>query len=228
MNSAIRLGSVLLFTGVLLSCSATPVKYAGNPRVITRDLTAELPPRAVVRESGFPERFATRLPVTMAVVTEPQLPRQAVEVAQTVQAAQTDEKQGEFDVAAQLGLGGQSVFVDFANESTSLSEAQIPLEQLKAMAKPTTHFFVIGQSHGLSAIGTNRLASQRAEKVAAALRAASVDPSRVHMLASWSGTRQQFAPPRGVNIVVVEESSQQWNALLMLTNEPTTKLANRS
>lgn len=108
------------------------------------------------------------------------------------------------------------VFIDFANESATLNSSELDVAQLKAEHDLGKHFFVVGQSHGMSSVGVQTLAVKRAQSVSQALLNAGIDASRIHTLASWSQTRESFAPPRGVQIFVVEPGNEPSRALLAL------------
>lgn len=108
------------------------------------------------------------------------------------------------------------VFIDFANESATLNPSQLDVARLKAEHDQGKHFFVIGQSHGLSAVGVQALAVKRAQAVARALLNAGMDSSRIHTLASWSQSRESFAPNKGVQIFVVDLGHDPSRALLAL------------
>jgi hypothetical protein len=108
------------------------------------------------------------------------------------------------------------VFLDFANDSTTLDTTKVNFAQLREAASKGMHFFIVGQSHGASAVGVDTLAVRRAQAVAKALAANGIEASRLHTLASWSSESEPFAPSRGVQIFVLERSSDPSRALLAL------------
>jgi len=108
------------------------------------------------------------------------------------------------------------VFIDFANESATLDLTRVDFSALKTAEAKGRHFFVIGQSHGQSSVGVHTLAVKRAQAVARALANEGLDPTHIHTLASWSTAREAFAPSRGVQVLVLDLSSDPSAALLAL------------
>jgi hypothetical protein len=192
---------------LLLSCSAEPTRedrYVPNARIIERDLLAV--PEAIPSETT-PAPASFKPSIISPVVIQTASTNEAIEGGQSSTSPEASRHPVAFD---------DTFFVQFGNESADLDPSSLPTEKLRAQAEAGAHFFVIGQSHGASAVGTQRLSALRAERVAAALRDLSIDGSRIHTLAAWSTQKVSFAPSRGVNIVVVHEASPQWQALLAL------------
>lgn len=80
-------------------------------------------------------------------------------------------------------------FVAFKNESSepiSLKK-NFGLSLLLQKADAQARYIIIGYSHGISAVGIEKLASDRAENVAQLLVDAGVPRSQLHLFASFSG-----------------------------------------
>jgi hypothetical protein len=100
-------------------------------------------------------------------------------------------------------------FVDFSNESAFLN-----LELNKVMpaieedaAGDETHYFVMGHSHGPSVVGNAMLAQKRARVVARWLKQRGVSNERIHMLASWSATKELNYPSSGVQVFKMNDQN---------------------
>lgn len=93
-------------------------------------------------------------------------------------------------------------FVDFSNESASLSlrlNKEMPSVEGEAPGDET-HYFVLGHSHGPSVVGNAELAQKRARVVGQWLMQRGVSNERIHMLASWSSTKELNYPTSGVQV----------------------------
>ena len=202
---------------LVVSCGTSPVKtaYTPNPRVMQRDLLVA--PMAKVNRQPNLSGEHTVAPVSDAVGAPT---AQQDQVLKQLVASESSRLPSRTTAPLPL-VSDRVVFVEFPNESVALAKEQLPLEDIKRHATLATHYFVVGQSHGASAVGTRRLATQRAERVAAELRRVIDDPKRVHTVALWGGSQVPFAPARGVNIVMVDETSPQWSALSMMASSAT-------
>jgi outer membrane protein OmpA-like peptidoglycan-associated protein len=205
---------MLVAVPLLVSCSTTQVpQLVHNPRVIIRDLLS------------VPNAYSRPTPATLPATNSPVV---AVQVAVDTTIAPSQEQKCEIEQGSPGNdkpaietpvAQDHSFFVQFANESAELEPTALPIAELTPLITPNVHVFVIGQSHGPSAVGTQRLSTLRAERVAGALRDASIDASRIHTLASWGSAKDPYTPTRGVNILLLSDTSPQWHVLLSLSKQ---------
>jgi|LGOV01.1.fsa_nt_gb outer membrane protein OmpA-like peptidoglycan-associated protein len=93
-------------------------------------------------------------------------------------------------------------FVEFSNESSKQFDQKALEEILKEADKDHDKFFVLGHSHGNSAVGTIKLSTARAEKIGKYLKNHGF--TNVFLMASWGKEPLPFSPNRGVQIFIVK------------------------
>jgi len=97
--------------------------------------------------------------------------------------------------------------IEFGNDSVAQFDRQALL--LFMAATPSdARILVVGHSHGQSAVGTQALASRRAETIGHHLQAKGF--ANVHTLAFWGSQTINFAPSRGVQLYVVPAGQDQF------------------
>ena len=181
---------------LLLGCAAHQVQQAQKPkiinkRIIYRDLT-----KPVVVHKKIPPQQNSIFNKTVLDESSIKIKKEPDEAALS-KPGQTPNK--EVDAIRPKD------FIDFQNESSTLYDRD-KLDRFMAATKSDSHIFVIGHSHGKSAVGTLKLASKRAQRIAEKLAASGYE--NVHAMASWGYTPVGFAPSKGVLIYVVQKDSK--------------------
>lgn len=98
-------------------------------------------------------------------------------------------------------------FVEFENESSRKFDQKALEEILKKADKDHASIFVLGHSHGNSAVGTIKLSTARAERVGKYLKRHGFP--HVFLMASWGKRPLPFSPNRGVQIFIVKNQEPE-------------------
>jgi hypothetical protein len=91
-------------------------------------------------------------------------------------------------------------FIPFYNESSKINTG---ITHAMPTIDLSSHYFLLGHSHGSSAVGNAKLSQARAEAVARYLIQNKVKNPHIHMMASWSSWRDDYSPPKGVEVYVM-------------------------
>jgi len=189
INSMVKLASIMLLSLAVSGClfNQTKPEPEANPRIIYRDLLAA------------PAEYS-------AIDT---LPAQSVCEHKTEQVVVVKEVMVACDVLAvpEKEINTASFQVSFRNESSVIdSDLNTELATIKSTLDTQSHYLVVGHSHGKSAKGNNYLASKRADKVSRWLVSNGLPSKNVHKLASWSASKESYAPTKGVQVFKVDEN----------------------
>lgn len=98
-------------------------------------------------------------------------------------------------------------FVEFENESSRKFDQKALEEILQKADKDHDSIFVLGHSHGNSAVGTIRLSTARAENIGNYFRKNGF--TNVYLMASWGREPLPFSPNRGVQIFIVQNQEPE-------------------
>ena len=93
-------------------------------------------------------------------------------------------------------------FVEFSNESSRNFDRNALEEVLKEADKDYDNIYVLGHSHGNSAVGTIKLSTARAENIGNYFKTQGF--KNVFLMASWGKEPLPFSPNRGVQIFIIK------------------------
>ena len=96
----------------------------------------------------------------------------------------------------------------FQNESSILddSDAEKALSMIMPLAVEGSLILIVGNAHGPRAIGTGKLARQRADVVYNYFSQHGIGKTKRCRIASWSNVKAEYAPSRGVRVMVLKNS----------------------
>lgn len=111
-------------------------------------------------------------------------------------------------------------FIPFGNESSQLdsSAAERALNAVKTNINDDCMIIIVGNSHGVSQIGTGVLAQQRSDAVYWYFVKHGVDSKQIRRMASWDNTNVQHAPSRGVQVLVIKNEDPSEIYLTLANN----------
>jgi len=98
------------------------------------------------------------------------------------------------------------IYVEFSNESSQHFDRK-SLEKIIKKTDKDCKIFVLGHSHGNSAVGTIKLSTARAEKIGNYLKNHGF--TNIFLMASWGKEPLPFSPNRGVQIFMVKNQEPE-------------------
>ena len=188
--------SLFIAVVILLGCASMEEERKAeiNTRIVYRNLAPEPKPEQSIEPSIGRISTPRRQPVSPVPKVSSQIAEPPVNTPE-----KTIEKKAQTPEAPRY-------FVEFTNESATDFNRKT-LKNFMGKTPKEASIMVVGHSHGISTIGTRRLATKRAETVRRYLIAQGY--AKVHTMASWGRKTVSFAPDRGVYLFVLHTDTAQ-------------------